>query len=72
MSASCVQRDHVGVSVPRSGRPGVSLLPGVVRPDTLSSDRGRYLFTHCSEDSDYIFSQNLRLKLRLEIEITFV
>lgn len=37
-----VQRHHVGVSLPRSGRPGVSVLPGVVRPDTLPSDRGMY------------------------------
>lgn len=38
----CVQHHHVGVSLPGSGRPGVSVLPGVVRPDTLPSDRGMY------------------------------
>lgn len=37
-----VQRHHVGVSVHRPGRPGVSLLSGVVRPDPLPSHRGTY------------------------------
>lgn len=39
-SEPCVQRHHVGLSLPRSGRPGVSVLPGVVRPDTLPKERG--------------------------------
>lgn len=37
-----VQRHHVGVSVCRPGRPGVSLLSGVVCPDPLPSHRGMY------------------------------
>lgn len=39
---SRVQRHHVGVSVHWPGRPGVSLLSGVVRPDPLPSHRGTY------------------------------
>lgn len=35
-----VQRHHVGVSLRGPGRPGVSVLSGVVRPDPLPSHRG--------------------------------
>lgn len=38
-----VQRHHVGVSLPRTGRSGVSVLPGVVRPEALPAHRGTYL-----------------------------
>lgn len=44
----CVQCHHVGVSLPRSGCPGVSLLPGVVRSDTLPSERGMYFTYMCT------------------------
>lgn len=47
-----VQRHHVGVSLPRSGCPGVPVLPGVVRPDTLPSDRGMY--------STYMYTANAK------------
>lgn len=46
-SEPCVQRHHVGLSLPGSGRPGVSVLPGVVCPDTLPTYRGMY-YTYMS------------------------